>query len=79
MFIFIVISVTALIAVIVDSNSTLFLLQGIFTAILESAAMTFFTLEVASALPVYAVLPLMHVLLLLQILLDQWKPSKVDR
>ncbi|KAK7109660.1 hypothetical protein V1264_013661 [Littorina saxatilis] len=51
-------------------------LLGIFTAILESAAMTFFTLQVASALPAYSVLPLMHVLLLLQILIDQWKPSK---
>nr|KAG5706142.1 hypothetical protein BaRGS_025764 [Batillaria attramentaria] len=49
---------------------------GIFTAILEAAAMTFFTLEVAAALPVYAVLPLMNVLLLLQILLNQWKPTR---
>ncbi|KAK7496323.1 hypothetical protein BaRGS_00012488, partial [Batillaria attramentaria] len=52
------------------------ILLGIFTAILEAAAMTFFTLEVAAALPVYAVLPLMNVLLLLQILLNQWKPTR---
>ncbi|XP_076437985.1 uncharacterized protein LOC143277129 [Babylonia areolata] len=51
-------------------------LLGLITAVMESAAMTFFTLGVASSLPPYAVLPLMHTLLLLQMMLNQWKPIK---
>ncbi|KAL8586378.1 hypothetical protein ACOMHN_022993 [Nucella lapillus] len=51
-------------------------LLGITTAVVESAAVTFFTIEIASSLPPYAVLPLLHALLLLQILLNQWKPFR---
>lgn len=56
----------------------LMMFQDILIAILESAAMTFFTTEVAAALPVYIVLPLMNAVLLLQSLLDQWRPSRVS-
>ncbi|XP_046337780.2 uncharacterized protein LOC124119335 [Haliotis rufescens] len=48
---------------------------GIFTTVLESAALAFFTLEVSPQLPGYLVLPLMNVLLFLQMLLEQWKRS----
>ncbi|XP_046555247.1 LOW QUALITY PROTEIN: uncharacterized protein LOC124264542, partial [Haliotis rubra] len=48
---------------------------GMFTTVLESAALAFFTLEVSPQLPGYLVLPLMNVLLFLQVLIEQWKRS----
>ncbi|XP_050418787.1 chitin synthase chs-1 isoform X1 [Patella vulgata] len=52
------------------------ILLGLFSSLLEMAAVTFFTLEVAPKLPSYIVLPLVNVVLFLQIMLSQWKRNK---
>ncbi|XP_041365297.1 uncharacterized protein LOC121380520 [Gigantopelta aegis] len=49
------------------------LLLGTLTTLLESAAVTFFTLEIGPQLPIYVLLPLMNMLLFLQIIVSQWR------